>query len=113
MSDHCVVLKFGGSSLATVERIRNVAVRVKVDYLDKGFNVAVVVSAMGKTTDGLVELAQKTSSVFNGREMASFCHGEQKAQFIAMAMEEQDKTQITLTAFRLVLSQRGHQPKEG
>jgi len=48
MFDHCVVLKFGGSSLATVERIRNVAARVKGDYLDKGFNVAVVVSAMGK-----------------------------------------------------------------
>ncbi|MGB4366702.1 MAG: aspartate kinase, partial [Acetomicrobium sp.] len=90
MSDHCVVLKFGGSSLATVERIRNVAVRVKVDYLDKGFNVAVVVSAMGKTTDGLVELAQKTSSVFNGREMDQLLViGEQQSvALLAMAMEE-------------------------
>ncbi|WP_213697278.1 aspartate kinase [Acetomicrobium sp.] len=90
MSSPFVVLKFGGSSLATVDRIRNVAVRVKNDYLDRGFKVAVVVSAMGKTTDGLIDLAQRTSNVLNGRELDQLLvTGEQQsAALLAMAIEE-------------------------
>ena len=90
MSCPFVVLKFGGSSLATVDRIRNVAVRVKNDYLDRGFKVAVVVSAMGKTTDGLIDLAQRTSNVLNGRELDQLLvTGEQQsAALLAMAIEE-------------------------
>lgn len=110
MFDHCVVLKFGGSSLATVERIRNVAARVKGDYLDKGFNVAVVVSAMGKMTDDLVELAQKTSSVFNGREMDQLLViGEQQsAALLAMAMEETGIKTKSFNGFQAGFIARGH-----
>ncbi|SDX63571.1 aspartate kinase [Acetomicrobium thermoterrenum DSM 13490] len=90
MSRPFVVLKFGGSSLATVDRIRNVAVRVKNDYLDRGLKVSVVVSAMGKTTDGLIDLAQRTSNVLNGRELDQLLvTGEQQsAALLAMAIEE-------------------------
>lgn len=49
------VMKFGGSSVATVDRIKNVAVRVN-RTIAAGHQVVVVVSAMGKTTDGLIEL---------------------------------------------------------
>ena len=49
-----VVKKFGGSSVADRERIMNVARRCIEDY-EKGNDVVVVLSAMGKTTDGLLE----------------------------------------------------------
>jgi aspartate kinase len=55
-----VVQKYGGSSLADVERLRRVAERV-VASKRAGNDVVVVVSAMGKTTDGLLELAAKVS----------------------------------------------------
>ena len=49
-----VVKKFGGSSVADKEKIFNVARRCIEDY-EKGYDVVVVLSAMGKTTDGLLE----------------------------------------------------------
>ena len=50
-----IVQKYGGSSVADAEKIRNVAHRVVESA--PGNQTVVVVSAMGKTTDGLVELA--------------------------------------------------------
>src|SRR5437667_394786 len=50
-----IVQKFGGSSVADVERIKNVARKV-IRAADAGNQVGVVVSAMGKTTDGLLAL---------------------------------------------------------
>ena len=52
-----IVKKFGGSSVADKERIFNVARRVSEDY-KAGHDVVVVLSAMGKTTDGLIAQAQ-------------------------------------------------------
>ncbi len=48
-----IVMKFGGTSVADPERIKNVARRVKAE-VDRGNQVAVVVSAMSGTTDQLV-----------------------------------------------------------
>lgn len=63
-----VVQKFGGTSVADPERIRAVADHVA--YTQKhGNQVVVVVSAMGKTTDNLLSLAQQVSDVHPGREM--------------------------------------------
>lgn len=53
-----IVKKFGGSSVADEERIFHVARRCKEDY-DKGYQVVVVLSAMGKTTDGLIAKARQ------------------------------------------------------
>lgn len=53
-----IVKKFGGSSVADNERIFHVARRCKEDY-DKGHQVVVVLSAMGKTTDGLIAKARQ------------------------------------------------------
>ena len=55
-----VVLKFGGSSVADAERMHEVACLVR-RYREKGNRVAVVVSAMGKTTDNLLALAHDVS----------------------------------------------------
>ena len=52
-----IVKKFGGSSVADKERIFNVAKRCVEEY-QKGNDVVVVLSAMGKTTDHLIEMAK-------------------------------------------------------
>lgn len=63
-----IVQKYGGSSVADAERIRNVARRIAATY-DAGNQVVVVVSAMGKTTDGLIELAGQLNDNPREREM--------------------------------------------
>ena len=51
-----LVQKYGGSSLATTDRIKAVANRI-IDAKNAGHHVVVVVSAMGKTTNSLIEKA--------------------------------------------------------
>ena len=63
-----VVQKYGGSSVANPERIRNVARRVS-DSFNKGNKVVVVVSAMGDTTDDLIEMANQINRNPEPREM--------------------------------------------
>src|SRR5207248_2136856 len=63
-----IVQKYGGSSVADAERIRNVARRV-ARTVDQGDEVVVVVSALGKTTDQLIALAQQVTAQPREREM--------------------------------------------
>ncbi|NLG55668.1 MAG: aspartate kinase [Rhodococcus sp.] len=63
-----VVQKYGGSSVATAERIRRVAERI-VETKKAGNDVVVVVSAMGDTTDELLDLAQQVAPAPPAREM--------------------------------------------
>jgi aspartate kinase len=62
-----IVMKFGGTSMAGIERIRNVAERVKREWL-AGNQVAVVVSAMAGETDRLVGFCREASSLYDPRE---------------------------------------------
>ncbi len=97
-----IVKKFGGSSVANVERIYNVAKRCIEDY-KRGDNVVVVLSAMGKTTDGLIELANSVSKRPNRREMDMLLTtGEQvSVALMAMAMQELNVPAISLNAFQI------------
>lgn len=63
-----IVMKFGGTSVATTEKIANVAKRIQMEK-EKGNEVVVVVSAMGKSTDELVDLANELSDAPSKREM--------------------------------------------
>ncbi len=63
-----VVHKYGGSSVADIERIRRVAGQV-VDCAREGNGVVVVVSAMGKTTDVLLQMARELAKVPSRREL--------------------------------------------
>ena len=63
-----IVQKYGGSSVADVDRIQRVAARV-ADTRAQGHQVVVVVSAMGDTTDELLELARKVSHDPHRREL--------------------------------------------
>lgn len=72
-----VVMKFGGTSVANIERIRNVAQHVKRE-VDAGNSVAVVVSAMAGTTNQLVEWVREASPMHDAREYdAVVATGEQ------------------------------------
>lgn len=62
-----IVMKFGGTSVGTIERIRNVAQRVKRE-VEAGNEVAVVVSAMSGETNRLVGLCEEASSLYDLRE---------------------------------------------
>ncbi len=62
-----IVMKFGGTSMAGIERIRSVAARVKRE-VDAGNQVAVVVSAMAGETDRLVNFCREASSLYDPRE---------------------------------------------
>src|SRR5215204_2747519 len=62
-----LVMKFGGTSVATVERIRNVARHVKRE-VEAGYDVAVVVSAMAGKTNELVAWCKEASGLFDPRE---------------------------------------------
>ena len=63
-----IVQKFGGSSVADADKLRNVAGRV-TDAYDEGNNVIVVVSAQGDTTDELIEKAKEVNDKPSRREM--------------------------------------------
>ena len=62
-----IVMKFGGTSMAGIERIRHVASRVKKE-VDAGNQVAVVVSAMAGETDRLVQLCREAAALYDPRE---------------------------------------------
>ncbi|MGB2320342.1 MAG: aspartate kinase [Candidatus Puniceispirillum sp.] len=62
-----IVQKFGGTSVGDLDRIRNVAKRVKTE-VDAGHEVAVVVSAMSGTTNQLVQWASEIGSMHDARE---------------------------------------------
>jgi aspartate kinase len=73
----CLVMKFGGTSVATVERIRNVARHVKRE-VEAGYDVAVVVSAMAGKTNELVGWCREASALHDPREYdAVVASGEQ------------------------------------
>ncbi|WP_298286375.1 aspartate kinase [Acidocella sp.] len=84
-----IVMKFGGTSVADLDRIRNVARRVKAE-VDAGHEVAVVVSAMAGVTNQLVGYCQSLSPLFDAREYdAVVATGEQvTAGLTAIALQE-------------------------
>lgn len=63
-----LVVKFGGTSVATTERIQHVAKRIEQEYRN-GHQIVAVVSAMGKTTDQLVAMANEIDHTPSKREM--------------------------------------------
>src|SRR5260221_666604 len=72
-----LVMKFGGTSVANIERIRNVARHVKRE-VDAGHDVAVVVSAMAGKTNELVDWCREASPMHDAREYdAVVASGEQ------------------------------------
>jgi aspartate kinase len=93
-----VVQKYGGTSVGSVERIQAVAQRIS-QGVQEGDSLVVVVSAMGKTTDTLVQLANEISSNPCSREMDMLLStGEQVTiALLSMALQELGQPAISLT----------------
>ena len=99
-----VVKQFGGTSVANKERIFNVARRCIEDH-KKGNDVVVVLSAMGKYTDELIDMAQDITSRPPKREMDMlFTIGEQMSvALMAMALNSLGVPAISLNAFQVTM----------
>jgi aspartate kinase len=84
-----VVQKFGGTSVADIDRIRNVARRVAKTY-DQNNNVVVILSAMAGVTDGLIKLAHQAATEPHKRELdVLLATGEQTTSaLLAMMLTE-------------------------
>ena len=99
-----VVKKFGGTSVANKERIFNVARRCVEDYR-AGNQVVVVLSAMGKQTDVLIDMAKDINPKPPKREMDMlFTTGEQiSVALMGMAMDALNVPAISLNAFQVAM----------
>ncbi len=93
-----IVQKYGGTSVANAERIKNVARRI-AGARDRGDQVVVVVSAMGDTTDDLIKLAQQITSHPDERELDMLlCTGEiVSCTLLAMALQDIGYEAISLS----------------
>ncbi|TMU85750.1 aspartate kinase [Bacillus sp. BHET2] len=96
-----IVQKFGGTSVGSVDRIQNVASRI-AEEKERGNEVVVVVSAMGKTTDTLVGLAREITSQPSKREMDMLLStGEQVTiSLLTMALIQSGHDAISFTGWQ-------------
>jgi len=103
-----IVMKFGGTSVADLDRIRFVADRVAAEA-ERGNEVAVVVSAMAGATNRLVGWTQEMSVVHDAREYdAVVSSGEQvTAGLLAMALQQRGVSARSWLAWQLPLSTDG------
>lgn len=99
-----IVKKFGGTSVGNTERIFNVAKRCIEDW-QSGNDVVVVLSAMGKYTDELIDMAKQVNENPPKREMDMlFTIGEQMSvSLMAMAMNSLKVPAISLNAFQVAM----------
>jgi len=96
-----IVQKFGGTSVGSVEKIRNAASRTAEEWKN-GNQVVVVVSAMGKTTDHLVDMANEISEAPSKREMDMLLTtGEQiTIALYAMALAQNGIEAVSFTGWQ-------------
>lgn len=100
-----IVQKFGGSSVADAEKIKHVAARV-LENQAAGHQVCVVVSAMGDTTDELIDLADSVSSRRQSREMDMLLTAGERISMslLAMAIQEMGGKAKSFTGFQAGIS---------
>lgn len=96
-----IVKKFGGTSVGSVEKIQHVARKI-IKTADKGNQVVVTVSAMGKTTDELTDLAAKINNQPSQREMDMLLTtGEQiSIALLTMALGQEGYSAVSLTGWQ-------------
>lgn len=96
-----IVQKFGGTSVGSIERIRQVAKQIAFD-VKKGHQLVVVVSAMGKATDALVEMAEQLTPNPSDREMDMLLStGEQMTiALLAIALAQLQIEAVSMTGWQ-------------
>lgn len=103
-----VVQKYGGTSVKTIERMEHIADKV-IHKINKGYNVVLVVSAMGKTTNRLIEMAKSISTNPSKRELDMLMStGEQVSiSLLSMILKERGYDSIALTGFQAGIMTEG------
>ena len=104
-----IVMKFGGTSMAGMERIRNVAGRVKREA-EAGNAVAVVVSAMAGETDRLVQMCREAAPLYDPREYdVVVASGEQvTAGLLAITLQGMGLNARSYMGWQLPIRASGH-----
>ena len=107
-----IVHKYGGTSVATTEKIMNIA-KYLGSVKDAGNDVVVVVSAMGKTTDALIKLAHEITENPSSREMDRLMStGEQQTiSLLSIALQTLGYDAISLTGAQAGIKTSGHYMK--
>ncbi|TCO71380.1 aspartate kinase [Marinisporobacter balticus] len=107
-----VVQKYGGTSVGGIEKIQAVAKRV-AERKNKGDQVVVVLSAMGKTTDKLISMAKEISATPTRRELDMLMStGEQVSiSLLSIALNEMGYESIALTGFQAGIETQGYHTK--
>ncbi|BBM52003.1 aspartate kinase [Leptotrichia trevisanii] len=107
-----IVHKYGGTSVATTEKIMNIA-KYLGSVKDSGNDVVVVVSAMGKTTDALIKLAHEITDKPDLREMDRLMStGEQQTiALLSIALQTLGHEAISLTGAQAGIKTSGHYTK--
>ena len=107
-----IVQKYGGTSVGDIDRIQNVAKKI-VSKKNEGYRVVVVVSAMGKTTDKLLNLARQISNNLDKRDLDMLLStGEQVSiSLLSMALKEIGQSSICLTGFQAGINTIGQHTK--
>ena len=112
MRNNLIVQKYGGSSVANIGRIKNVARRI-ARYRKNGHGLVVVVSALGDTTDELMNLAHEVTPVPSEREIDMLIStGEQvSASLLAMALHRMGVGAISFTGAQVGIMTDGSHTK--
>lgn len=107
-----VVQKYGGSSVATTDKIKKIAKTV-TERKKNGESIVVVVSAMGDTTDDLIELAKQVTDNPDKRELdALMSTGEMiSASLLAMTIKSIGYEAVSYTAFQIGIKTSGNHGK--
>ncbi|MDB8565284.1 aspartate kinase [Turicibacter sanguinis] len=107
-----LVHKYGGTSVASTVKIKNIAKKIIAEK-EKGHDLVVVVSAMGKTTDDLIELSKKISTNPDKRDLDMLLStGEQVSiSLLSMALKEYGVDAICLTGFQAGIKTQGPHTK--
>lgn len=107
-----VVQKYGGSSVGTIEKIKQVAASI-IKRKENGDSLVVVVSAMGDTTDDLIDIAKKITENPDKRELdALLSTGEMiSSSLLAMAIKDLGYDAISYTAYQIGIKTSGHYGK--
>src|SRR5919206_1486368 len=104
-----IVMKFGGTSMAGIERIRHVADLVKREA-ERGNQVAVVVSAMAGETDRLVQLCKEAAALYDPREYdVVVASGEQVTSgLLAITLQGMGMNARSYMGWQLPIRASGH-----
>ncbi|NLN47868.1 MAG: aspartate kinase [Clostridiales bacterium] len=107
-----IVQKYGGTAVETVEKVQKIANGI-IQRKKEGYSIVVVVSAMGKTTNRLIELANSVSAKPDKRELDMLmATGEQvSVSILSMVLKEKGYESISLTGFQAGIKTEGTHTK--